>query len=664
MRHTLLPLLFSFFCVCGFSQTGEELHEAFYQKALRELKTAREDTSKIRIYTDLANYHKFSLADSGIYYASKAISLSRSIGYLDYEADALGHLSLAYETLGDHSKAIRINMEMLTRAQKTNNKDDEAFAFLMLGGNYYQFGEFQKSVEFLSRAHILFGNTQNDNFTAISRAMLAKSFFAINQPDSAFHYAYNSKAIAESIDVFWVSAGSYTVIGEIHSALGHLDSALFYFKKSFRLSAGAEARKSKMELEIAKLYEAKEQFDSCVFYSTESLRVAIDNKLYSDVVNASLYLTNYYEHKNPIEALKYSKMAHVYADSLSTMSKMSSFTDFIDFDEQQRQLELETQKQAYQSRMRTNTLLGSTFTLIVIAFFLYRNSRQKQKAKQKIESAFDQLKSTQSQLIQSEKMASLGELTAGIAHEIQNPLNFVNNFSEVSSEMIDEIKEELAKGDIKEAEAISDDLKQNLEKIHHHGQRASSIVKGMLEHSRTSSGQKELTDINALADEYLRLAYHGLRAKNKDFNADMQTDYDTNMPKIEVIPQDIGRVLLNLIYNAFQAVQERSLKEPEGYQPMVKVSSHLTPSSQESLSRSSGGRAGGVLITISDNGPGIPDAIKDKIFQPFFTTKDTGKGTGLGLSLAYDIVKGHGGEITVETNENEGASFTIKIPIA
>jgi signal transduction histidine kinase len=270
-----------------------------------------------------------------------------------------------------------------------------------------------------------------------------------------------------------------------------------------------------------------------------------------------------------------------------------------------------------------------------------------------VESAMSELKATQSQLIQQEKLASLGQLTAGIAHEIQNPLNFVNNFSEVSGELVDELNEELEKGDLEEVKFISADLKQNLQKINHHGQRASSIVKGMLEHSRKSSGTKELTDINALADEYLRLAYHGLRAKDKDFNAEMLTDFDANLPKIEVIPQDIGRVLLNLINNAFQAVSEegerRKQQDDLDYKPLVSVKTKLTANSQ-------------VLIAIKDNGPGIPDEIKDKIFQPFFTTKDTGKGTGLGLSLAYDIVKAHGGEIVVECVENRGSCFNITLP--
>jgi signal transduction histidine kinase len=296
------------------------------------------------------------------------------------------------------------------------------------------------------------------------------------------------------------------------------------------------------------------------------------------------------------------------------------------------------------------------------------------KQKEELEHTLDELRATQAQLIQSEKMASLGELTAGIAHEIQNPLNFVNNFSEISKELIGEMNDELAVGNWQLAKEIADDIEQNLEKINHHGKRADAIVKGMLQHSRSSTGKKELTDINALADEYLRLSFHGLRAKDKSFNADFKTDFDPNLPKINVIPQDIGRVLLNLINNAFYAVNKKAKEEnpltPKGemkndqniYQPTVTISttSSKSPSGDSRLNDSVG--QVGVEIRVIDNGPGIPANIVDKIFQPFFTTKPTGQGTGLGLSLSYDIVKAHGGDIKVETKEGVGSEFTIILP--
>jgi signal transduction histidine kinase len=291
--------------------------------------------------------------------------------------------------------------------------------------------------------------------------------------------------------------------------------------------------------------------------------------------------------------------------------------------------------------------------------------REVYKRTKELNQALEHLKNTQSQLIHAEKMASLGELTAGIAHEIQNPLNFVNNFCEVSIELIEELRKETAVGGRRSAvggqesaREIMDDIGQNLDKILHHGKRADAIVKGMLQHSRTSTGQKEPTDINALCDEYLRLAYHGLRAKDKDFNADFRVEPDENLPKIEIIPQDIGRVLLNLINNAFYAVSNKSgqgfvktqhVASPLDYYPTVIVSTKKSGDFVE--------------IRVKDNGNGIPAEILGKIFQPFFTTKPTGQGTGLGLSLSYDIVKAHGGELKVETKEGEGTTFIILLAL-
>ena len=267
-----------------------------------------------------------------------------------------------------------------------------------------------------------------------------------------------------------------------------------------------------------------------------------------------------------------------------------------------------------------------------------------------LQKSLEELKAAQAQLIQSEKMASLGELTAGIAHEIQNPLNFVNNFSEVSNELLDEMTEQLEKGNANEAKAIANEVKMSLEKINLHGKRADGIVKSMLQHSRTSTGKKEPTDINVLADEYLRLAYHGLRAKDKSFNAAIKTDYDENIGLIKIISQDIGRVILNLITNAFYAVMEKKKLQPEGYEPTVTVSTKKIDNK--------------IIVTVKDNGTGIPQKALDKIFQPFFTTKPTGQGTGLGLSLSYDIVtKGHGGELKVETKEGESTGFSVILPV-
>jgi signal transduction histidine kinase len=307
------------------------------------------------------------------------------------------------------------------------------------------------------------------------------------------------------------------------------------------------------------------------------------------------------------------------------------------------------------------SLVESLSTAFSVAYSRYEDFKALETAKNSLELTINDLKSAQAQLIQAEKMASLGELTAGIAHEIQNPLNFVNNFSEVSEELIDEMNEELDNGDLEEAKAISKDLKDNLSKINHHGKRADAIVKGMLEHSRINKGEKKPTDINALLDEFVRLSYHGLRAKDKSFNADFKLNLDPNVPKVNVVSSDIGRVILNLVNNAFYACTERSRsacaerdritldRGIKTYNPEVIVSSKQTDQ--------------GIELSVKDNGGGIPEQVRDKIFQPFFTTKPTGKGTGLGLSLSYDIIKAHGGKLTLESSEGDGTLFSIQIPI-
>lgn len=332
-----------------------------------------------------------------------------------------------------------------------------------------------------------------------------------------------------------------------------------------------------------------------------------------------------------------------------------------------------------QDEINLSDSLADAFSM---AYARYEDFIKLDEAKQNIEKTLHDLKAAQKQLIQSEKMASLGELTAGIAHEIKNPLNFVNNFSEVSKELLEEMIEELDDGHLIEVKEIADDVMSNLDKIMHHGRRADSIVKGMLQHSRTNSGEKLATDINNLVDEYIRLAYHGMRAKDKAFNVTLETHYDESLGKIEIVPQDMGRVILNLITNAFYACTEKNKQlrrmsdgseervhtKKNPYQPTVTISTKLF----NAQSRKPGSKAKGrfhenngdfIEIAVSDNGPGIPSRVLDKIFQPFFTTKPTGAGTGLGLSLSYDIVKAHEGELKVQTDEAHGTTFIIQLPV-
>jgi signal transduction histidine kinase len=426
---------------------------------------------------------------------------------------------------------------------------------------------------------------------------------------------------------------------------------------------------------MAMLFRKLGQDDSVIYFAKQALQLGRRSLQKPTMLEASTTLSAFYIEKRQLDsALKYQQLMMTLKDSLFGPEKIRRLQLFAINEQkrlhevEQKQLKIEQDQKDYKNNFRFYGLLGALSVFILIGFILYRNNRRQktanvllQQQKKQIETTLTELRATQTQLIQSEKMASLGELTAGIAHEIQNPLNFVNNFSEVNDELLKELKTEAEKGNFEEVKAIAKDIGFNSEKINHHGKRAEAIVKGMLQHSRTSSGQKELTDINALADEYLRLAYYGLRAKDNSFNATMKTDFDESVGKINVVPQEIGRVILNLINNAFYAVDEKKksphpLKGSEEYEPVVTVSTkRLGPP----LGDRGKPDSYWVEITVADNGNGIPQKVMDKIFQPFFTTKPTGQGTGLGLSLSYDIVKAHGGELKVETKEGEGTSFIV-----
>jgi signal transduction histidine kinase len=414
------------------------------------------------------------------------------------------------------------------------------------------------------------------------------------------------------------------------------------------------------------LYQSLEKPDSGLLYTREALEAFnLVGKERSKAIAYRMISDFYKDQKKNDSSFVYLRLATFLNDGLdkSEKKKLQEF-QVAGFNEQLRLQELEKEKIKTQSKIRTYVMLVGIGVFMLIAFLFYRNNRTRKKAnillqkqKEEVQSTLSELRSAQSQLIQSEKMASLGEMTAGIAHEIQNPLNFVNNFSEVNKELIEELEIERVKANGERNEEIEEEIitniKENEEKINYHGKRADSIVRGMLEHSRSSTGVKEPTDINKLADEYLRLSYHGMRAKDKNFNVDFRTEFDNSIGKMNINPQDIGRVILNLINNAFYAVRERQKVDGVRYEPIVTIS---TVSIQPPL----GGRS--VQIKVADNGGGVPKNIVDKIFQPFFTTKPTGQGTGLGLSLAYDIAKSHGGEIKVETGEREGSTFIIQLP--
>jgi signal transduction histidine kinase len=443
------------------------------------------------------------------------------------------------------------------------------------------------------------------------------------------------------------------LIGRIWFQMKNYDSTLYYYRKSIAISTYFENYTNLAgtftNLTAYYLY-VKQEPDSAIFYANARLKILGQtgfNKLgavYYDMAEA------YKLKNNKDSVIKYQALSITDKDkAFKTREIALNNLQNSSLVEQEKMMKRKEMEVETKNRLRIYIIAGCLIIFGLTSLILYTNNRKKQKANKILETTLANLKSTQSQLIQSEKMASLGELTAGIAHEIQNPLNFVNNFSEVNKELAEELEQEIDKGNYADAKAIAKDIKDNEEKINHHGKRADAIVKGMLQHSSSGSGVKEPTEINVLADEYLRLAYHGLRAKDKNFNATLKTEFDHSIGKINIVPQDIGRVLLNMYNNAFFAVTEKQKNAIEGYDPTVSVSTKKVNHELE--------------ITVADNGNGIPENVLDKVFQPFFTTKPTGQGTGLGLSLSYDIIKAHQGKISIKNTPGSGAEFVITLPI-
>ena len=524
--------------------------------------------------------------------------------------------------------------------------------------------DYQKSISFFQLSRNVTDNTKSENEEAGLLMNIGNAFTEDNQLDSASHYLNMAFHLLSQSGYEQSGKFMYRNLGKLQVKLGNQKQALQYYLKSIELCGKEDYRNlAATTNKIAVLFLTSKQIDSCIYYAEKALIFGQKGPFQVMILESSKLLAQAFKSKNDFrKALEYQELMVDTKEKLYGAGNIEAIQAMV-YQEQKRNDEIEASKLAYKNRLKQYGYLAGVGFLLIIAMFFYRNSKQKHKAntrlqeqKDKAEDALIQLKSTQSQLIQSEKMASLGELTAGIAHEIQNPLNFVNNFSEVNIELIEEMKQEIEKGNLDEVKSIANDITDNERKITQHGKRADAIVKGMLQHSRSSSGVKEPTNINAIADEYLRLAYHGLRAKDKSFNATLHTDFDQSIGKINAIPQDIGRVILNLITNAFYSVAEKKQLNIPGYEPTVSVST--------SRSLSSGEGRGEVLIKVKDNGNGIPQKVLDKIYQPFFTTKPTGQGTGLGLSMSYEIVtKAHSGELKVDTIEGEGAEFTIILPI-
>ena len=640
---------------------------------------AKDDSGRIMAMDRIAFYYEPLNVDSSLHYYNEALSLAGQKSNAWAKARLLAGLSGVMVDQGKYAEAFELLFTSLTMAQESNNAYDIARADRRLSFVYYQLQNYPKAISYLMAAMQVDSANNFQDKVAIDRYGLADAYEKMNKLDSAeyhLNFAIKQEDLNKDLNQY-VSE----IDGHIKQKRENYNAALLSYRKGFEEAEinNDLVSSSRICADFSGLFKKLNLKDSAIFYALKGFNYAAEVTYKEGIMLNSNLLAELYDSIQPSVALKYYKIGAAAKDSLFGLTNTQAIQNLV-AREDAKQKELDDAKLAYQNKLKLYGLLAGLVILFIIAFTLYRNNLHRKKAntilqeqKEKIENTLSELKSTQSQLIQSEKMASLGQLTAGIAHEIQNPLNFVNNFSEVNKEMLEELKAERlkpkAERDEQTEDEIINDVIKNSEKIKHHGNRAGDIVKGMLQHSRSSTGVKEPTDINALCDEYLRLSYHGLRAKDKNFNAEMKTDFDNSIGKINIIPQDIGRVLLNLFNNAFYAVSERQKaeglmqEESVKYNPTVTVKTFLNPPLE--------GREA-VIITVSDNGNGIPQKIVDKIFQPFFTTKPTGQGTGLGLSLSYDIVKVHGGEIKVESRVDEGNSgssgkgteFIIVLPVA
>ncbi|HET9746025.1 MAG TPA: ATP-binding protein [Chitinophagaceae bacterium] len=574
-----------------------------------------------------------------------------------------------YFDKGDYRNAYLLGTKALNEAQKIGDTSLIVFATVQFEGLFLRAGLPERAIEYLHSIIKLHPLTMpHEGRTTLPFPLPwalwigGEAYLKLNKIDSAI---YLSQFIPEDS----TDGDNYRFYGQLYAALHQEQKAMDKFVRGFEIKKqqGHAIGIAGTAIELGRIYLKMKDYNRSAYYTNYGLTLAEKIPAVLEIREAAGTLSEIYaETGNYRQAYHYSQLHKTMNDSLASEEDRRRLSlDLIQNElnnQKQHTLLLSKENELNQQQLQNERLLRNLFIAGAVAFLgiaiiMFRNYKQKQKAnsllekqKKEIQDALSELKATQAQLIQSEKMASLGQLTAGIAHEIQNPLNFVNNFSEVNTELVDEANLEIEKGNINDVRIILNDIKDNALKINHHGKRAGAIVKAMLQHSRTTSGQKEPTDINALVDEYVRLAYHGLRAKDKSFNSKMETDFDTSVGKINVVPQDIGRVILNLINNAFYAVEEKRKQDGNGYEPVVTVSTHKNN--------------GKVEIRVADNGKGIPPQVREKIFQPFFTTKPTGQGTGLGLSLSYDIVKSHGGKLKVETRENEGTVFMIELPIS
>jgi two-component system, NtrC family, sensor kinase len=616
------------------------------------------------VYNNLGSFYKYvNDFDKSIRYYDSALYIYKTINDLKGEAAVLNYIGICHQQLGDYRKAIDFTLQGLVVRKKTDDHQGIMFSYLNVGNMFLAGGQTEIAIRYYNEA---ISHADSNQIIPPSMAfnMLGKSYLQLGELEKAGDYLIPSRGKYDN------GFPDKLLVAEFYYLTGQLDSAAAYFEDIARRCEKNKASDSLAQAlnGLSRIYLYRKNYDKA--FELAKNASLVQGQLYNKTVATTAgLLSELYEYrKDPAMALYYLKKQHGIQDSMinsNYQNKLAYFESKNDMDKLEAQMQIlsiqkSLQEKLYkQEKLLRNYLLGIAALILLTAFFVIRNinskrrqiqtqNKQLDEQKTNVEKAYNDLKAAQSQLIQSEKMASLGELTAGIAHEIQNPLNFVNNFSDVNRELLQEIIEAVSQGDLPEIKNLANDIRSNEEKIHEHGKRADAIVKSMLQHSKANAGQKELTDINKLCNECLQLAYHGFRAKEKEFNVKLGTSFDPTASHLDIIPQEIGRVLINLYNNAFYSVHEKFMSTND-YVPTVNL---VTQKNSDWLE-----------IMVVDNGTGIPEHIRNKIFQPFFTTKPTGQGTGLGLSLSYDIIKAHGGDIIVESKLGEGSMFTVKLPL-
>ncbi len=645
----LLPLLAGAW-PAGAADIPRDSQSQAVDSLLKLLTQPRPDTERVMLLCQVSDQLWTQRTDSAAVYARKALALARRIGYRHGEGEALNRLGAALRE-SNLARALELFQQALRIAQATHDRALEAQNLRSIGIIYVYLRDRHQGLAYYFRALKIGEALHDEHRVVIELSNIGLAYDLFNQLDSARLFQERAYAMAHRLH----TPTNYILygLGNVARKEGEPRAARAFYRASIRESGKVHHQRSLnfAYVGMATMYQLLGKPDSSIYYARLGCDAAQKNGFLRGVLNASTLLTHDFKMKGlPDSALKYQSLMLVMKDTLFGQEKVMRLQS-LNYREQQRTQEAAASQAALRSRYRTAALVAGLVGLLVLAVILGRHARQQSRAKEALEQSLAELKTAQDQLVQREKMAFLGELTAGIAHELQNPLNFVKNFAEVSTDLVEDMgSEEPGRNTALQAEILAG-LKQNLQQISQHGQRATSIIKGMLEHSRTGAAQRARVDLNALVEDSLRLAHQGLRTKDRDFEVQMKTALAPGLPALSVVPLDLGRVLINLFTNAFHAMQQRQRQPAAGpaYRPELTVSTLAVP--------------GGVEIRIRDNGTGMSAKVKAKIFQPFFTTKPVGEGTGLGLSLSHDIITtGHGGTLLVESREGEGTEFIIGLP--